>query len=374
MTLISRLIFKHLLVSLVFLSIVLVTGVWLTQSLRFIEVIVNKNVSLLGYFSLVGFLIPDLFATVMPICALISVLFTFNKLSADHELPILRNCGLSNWQISRPVMAVALGLALLVGVINIYLVPLSFRHFRDMEYQIRNEFSASFVQDGIFNTMRGITVYAKDRQPNGELSGVFIHSERPDVNGKKNPYTILAKQGIVTTDAKGNMMLNLFNGTRQEEDPRTGKVTFFHFDRLNYDLMQLAGTAQQRVIKPYEKPILELLDPEDKDTMDPRLRSQFTAEAHMRILTPFLIILFAIIGVGTLLTGEYNRRGRFNRIISAVVFASITQGTLVTMINMNGRASAFIPLSYCLIGIIMMGGLVYNEHQSLLANLRRWKS
>jgi lipopolysaccharide export system permease protein len=74
MSLVTRHLLKYLLTSLFFLAAVLTTGVWLTQSLRFVEIIVNQNVSIGGYFSFVGFLIPDLLAIVLPICILISVL------------------------------------------------------------------------------------------------------------------------------------------------------------------------------------------------------------------------------------------------------------------------------------------------------------
>jgi len=124
MSLATRHIFKYLLTSLAFLATVLTTGVWLTQSLRFVEIIVNQNVSIGGYFTLVGFLIPDLIAIVLPICILISVLFTYNKLIADHELSIFRTCGLSNWRLARPALILAFLMACLVAFINIYFVPI----------------------------------------------------------------------------------------------------------------------------------------------------------------------------------------------------------------------------------------------------------
>lgn len=368
MTLITRHILKYLLSSLLFLAAVLTTGVWLTQSLRFVEIIVNQNVSLGGYFSLIGLLIPDLIAIVLPICILISVLFTYNKLIADHELSIFRACGLSNWRLARPAVILALFMACLVALINIYIVPISFRHLRDMEYKLRNEFSSSFVQDGMFNSLRGVTIYAKTRAKNGDLGGVFIHSTGQSQNPspqKRNPFTIIAQHGtIVERDGKKSLLM-LFNGTRQEKDEKTGKVSFFHFQTLSYDLDQLASNIQERIIKPYERSLNELLNPPDSEELTPSTKAQMTAEAHQRLLAPFLVLLFALIGLSTLLPQEFNRRGRQKRIVLAVGIAVSIHIGLVVLINLNGRWAPTIPITYILISLITLACLVVLERQSL---------
>lgn len=370
MTLVTRHILQYLLASLAFMSMVLATGVWLTQSLRFVEIIVNRNVSIGGYFSLVGFLIPDLLATVLPICILISVLFTYNKLIADHELSIFRTLGLSNWRLARPALILACFMACLVAFINIYLSPVSFRHFRDMEYKIRNEFSSSFIQDGMFNTLRGVTVYARTRSANGDLNGVFIHStgQTPNAkNGKKHPFTIIAQHGAIIQKEGEKPCLMLLKGTRQEKDAKTGKVSFFHFKTLNYDLDQLASNLQERMIKPHERSLTELLTPPDQDNLSLTTKSQLRAEGHQRLLPPLLVILFTLIGLSALLPQELKRRGRQKHIFASVGFAACTHGMLVFLININGRWAITIPLAYLLVVVIGLLCLFYLEQQSIRA-------
>jgi lipopolysaccharide export system permease protein len=370
MSLVTRHILKYLLTSLAFLATVLTTGVWLTQSLRFVDIIVNQNVSIGGYFSLVGFLIPDLIAIVLPVCILISVLFTYNKLTADHELSIFRTCGLSNWRLARPALILALFMACVVAFINIYLVPISFRHLRDMEYKLRNEFSSNFVQDGMFNSLRGVTVYARTRAMNGDLDGVFIHSIGQGLTAsqpKRNPFTIVAQHGtIVEKDGKKSLLM-LFNGTRQEKDEKTGKVSFFHFQTLSYDLDQLAANIQERIIKPYERSLSDLLNPPDAGTLPPTTKAQLHSEGHQRLLPPLLVILFSLIGLCTLLPHEFNRRGRQKRIILAIGLATCIHIGLVSLINMNGRWAITIPLAYICVILIGLTSLLVLEKQSILA-------
>lgn len=370
MSLVTRHILKHLFTSLIFLATVLTTGVWLTQSLRFIEIIVNQNVSIGGYFSLVGFLIPDLVAIVLPVCILISVLFTYNKLITDHELSIFRGCGLSNWRLARPALILAFFMACLVAFINIYIVPISFRHLRDMEYGFRNEFSSSFVQDGMFNTLRGVTVYARTRAVNGDLDGVFIHSMGQGLTSsqpKRNPFTIVAQHGTIVEKEGKKSLLMLLNGTRQEKDEKTGKVSFFHFKTLTYDLDYLAANIQERIIKPYERSLSDLLNPPDADKLPLTTRAQLHSEGHQRLLPPFLVILFALIGLSALLPQELNRRGRQKRILTAIGLAIGIHIGLIFLINMNGRWSLTIPLAYLTTLLVGVVALIILEHQSIRA-------
>lgn len=371
MSLVTRHILKHLLTSLVFLATVLTTGVWLTQSLRFIEIIVNQNVSIGGYFSLVGFLIPDLIALVLPVCILISVLFTYNKLIADHELSIFRSCGLSNWRLARPALILAFFMACLVAFINIYIVPISFRHLRDMEYELRNEFSSSFVQDGMFNTLRGVTVYARTRAINGDLNGVFIHSIGQGLTPtqpKRNPFTIVAQHGTIIEKEGKKSLLMLLNGTRQEKDEKTGKVSFFHFKTLTYDLEYLAANIQERIIKPYERSLSELLNPPDADNLPLTTKAQLHSEGHQRLLPPLLVMLFTLIGLSALLPQELNRRGRQKRITTAIGVATGIHIGLIFLINISGRWNLTIPLAYLAILLIGLTALVILENQ----NIRAW--
>ncbi len=371
MSLVTRHILKHLLTSLVFLATVLTTGVWLTQSLRFIEIIVNQNVSIGGYFSLVGFLIPDLIAIVLPVCILISVLFTYNKLIADHELSIFRSCGLSNWRLARPALILAFFMACLVAFINIYIVPISFRHLRDMEYELRNEFSSSFVQDGMFNTLRGVTVYARTRAINGDLNGVFIHSIGQGLTPtqpKRNPFTIVAQHGTIIEKEGKKSLLMLLNGTRQEKDEKTGKVSFFHFKTLTYDLEHLAANIQERIIKPYERSLSELLNPPDADNLPLTTKAQLHSEGHQRLLPPLLVMLFTLIGLSALLPQELNRRGRQKRIATAIGVATGIHIGLILLINISGRWNLTIPLAYLAILLIGLTALVILENQ----NIRAW--
>ena len=217
--------------------------------------------------------------------------------------------------------------------------------------------------------LRGVTVYAKTRAVNGDLGGVFIHSigqNSSPSRAKKNPFTIISKHGaIIEKDGKKSLLM-LLNGTRQEKDQSTGKVSFFHFKTLNYDLDQLASNLQERIIKPYERSLSHLLDPPDKATLSPAVKAQLYAEGHQRLLPPLLVLLFSLVGLSALLSQELNRRGRQKRIGLAIGISICINIGLIALINMNGRWPLTIPLAYFSVIFIGIISFIILEKQSFI--------
>ena len=120
----------------VFVATLVVTGgvvalIWLIQSLRFVELVVNRGLSLGVFLRLTGLLIPGFVAVILPITCFVVVQFVYQRLAGDRELTVMRG--------RRPVaagpgprrrccvtaMAVGAGYAL-----NIWLVPVSPTAFR----------------------------------------------------------------------------------------------------------------------------------------------------------------------------------------------------------------------------------------------------
>ncbi|MBR6327362.1 MAG: LptF/LptG family permease, partial [Alphaproteobacteria bacterium] len=64
----------------------LLAMLWLTQSLRFVEMVTNKGLPLRLFVELTTLLIPQLFVMLSPIAVFAAVLFVYNKLLADREL------------------------------------------------------------------------------------------------------------------------------------------------------------------------------------------------------------------------------------------------------------------------------------------------
>src|SRR5215213_1698030 len=182
MTRLDRYIFRQLAFALLAVSIGLAALVWLTQSLRFIELVLDRGLSFLVFIELTGLLLPSFFAVILPITTFVVILFVYVRLSADRELVVMRAAGLSQWRLARPALGLAAIAVLLCYALNLWLVPASQAAFRAWQYEIRNQLAAILVQD------------ARERGA---------------------PVTILAEAGRITPGPNGPRV-TLENGERQQ--------------------------------------------------------------------------------------------------------------------------------------------------------------
>src|SRR5687768_5938604 len=108
MTRLNRYIFRQLVAALLAVTVGLAALVWLTQSLRFIELVLDRGLSLLVFVELTGLLLPSFFAVILPITTFVVTLFVYVRLSTVRELVVMRAAGLSQWQLARPAILLAL--------------------------------------------------------------------------------------------------------------------------------------------------------------------------------------------------------------------------------------------------------------------------
>src|ERR1700759_4329111 len=102
-------------------------AIWLAQSLRLIDLIVNRGLSIEIFLYLAALILPRVLDIVLPIGVFIAVLFTFNRLTGESELVVMRSAGLSHLALANPVLQLA-GIAFLVLMsLSAYFLPASTR-------------------------------------------------------------------------------------------------------------------------------------------------------------------------------------------------------------------------------------------------------
>ena len=344
----SSYILKRLCASIGVLATILVVLLWLTQSLKFIEVIVNHNVSLQGYFSLIVYLLPDMFVKVAPVCTLIGALLAYGKLTLDNELQVMQALGKSPWQILHPGMVLAGFLTLSLLFLNIFTIPNAYRAFRAQEFQLRNQFSSSIVRDGSFNVIKSLTIFVEKRRSAKEFEGVFIHDNGKHSEKKaKKPYTIFAKEGILKK-INNQYVLVLHNGTRQEKD-NNDTVQSFEFDELVYNFDSFTTIVNTRNLKPYEKDIRELFQVNNENSENSKLQMRMAAEGHQRILLPFLCLINMLMVALTMVVNRPSRRLRRKRIIYLILAGVIFQWLILNLLQLQLRFHFSAFIAYCLV-------------------------
>jgi lipopolysaccharide export system permease protein len=336
----DRYIFRQLLFALIAVTGGLTALIWLTQSLRFVELVVNHGLSFGVFLRLTGLLIPSFVAVILPITTFVVIQFVYQRLAGDRELTVMRAAGLSPFALARPAIAIAV-LATLAGyVLNIWLVPMSLSAFRDFEWEIRNRIAAFLVQEGVFTQVSdGLTVYVRTRAPDGTLRGILVEDERD----KNNPATILAETGRLLEGPNGPRVL-LVNGSREEIDQKTGRLDVLTFRENVVDLSDTTQQNSPRLLDISEAPMAKLLDPPANISQIDRPR--WIAEAYKRLASPLTSLSYASIALLFSLTGTFRRQGGFVRPLMSV-------GTVVSLLalglavdNLAARHNPLIPLMW----------------------------
>ena len=164
--------------------------IWLTRALRFIDFIVNRGLSLGDFLYITALLLPSLLMILLPVALFIAVIYTYHKLNIESELVVLKAAGLSNVQLARPVMLVAVGVMLVAFLISLYVLPTANRRFNDMLTFIRDNYASVLLQEEVFNTpVDGLTVFIRERDDTGNLQGILVHDNRAG----QAPVTMMAE-------------------------------------------------------------------------------------------------------------------------------------------------------------------------------------
>ncbi len=348
MRVLDHYILRQLVWATAFITLALTMAVWLSQSLRFMDYIVNRGLPLSDFLMLMGLMLPRFFGVVLPIAAFVSVVFVYNKLANESELAVVRAAGLSQWQIAKPGILLALGVTVLVYAVSLYFLPASYRAFKDLQYQMRSSYSSVLLQEGVFNTLgENLTVYVRARTSDGALRGVMVHDAR-----EKPAVTLLAERGaIVETDAGPRVLL--IDGSRQSVDEADGKLSILYFDRYTVDIEQLQRAATDRWRQPEERYLQNLLWPRQTGP-DQRYASELIAEGHRRLQFPLYTLAFVGIGLATVLAGEFSRRGQAARIGLGIGVVAALQAGQLTLVDLMIGNLALVPLSYALLGLAIV--------------------
>ena len=336
-------IFRQLVWWTVVVAATLTCVVWLTQSLRFVEMIVNTGLSATTFVTFTLLLLPSFLSLIGPIAVFAAVMFTYTKMLNDSEIVVLRASGMSPFKIGRPALLLA-ALVMLLGYLNtIYLMPASFREFKDLQREFRSELSSLFLQEGVFNpVIDGVTVFIRERSKDGQLYGIIIHDERV----LEKPVTMMAEQGAIVSSDTGPRVL-MVNGNRQEVREDDGRLSLLYFDRYTFDLSALNKAEMNLWREPEERFLNELLFSSDQAELVYNYRL-LRMEGLFRLSSPLLYLAFTAIGLALLLGGEFNRRGQFLRILIAVCCVTAIQILFLSVKNLGEKTPALESVIYLL--------------------------
>ena len=351
----NKYVLRQLLVGMILITVGLTCIIWLTQSLRLVEMIVNSGLSTGIFMYLTMLQLPNFLSIVLPIALFIVIVFTYSKMITDRELVVMRAAGLSQNALAQPGLILTMIVVAIGYLINIYLLPQSYKMFRDLQWNSRNSYSHILLQEGSFNeAAENVTVYIRKRSTDGQLHGILVH----DASEPEKPYTLLAERGAILQGEEGSRVV-MYNGNRQEVDPETHQFSILYFDRYIFEMAASTGVSGNRFREARERTVYELFNLDEDPDMEPQNIGKFTVEGHKRLISPISALGYALVGLAILISGSFSRRTQSNRIVLAAVIVIGLQATMLALENAAAKNLSLMPLLYVLGVLPVVGGYIY---------------
>ena len=324
------------------------TGIaWLTQSLRFIELIVIKGLPINVFLNLTILIIPKLLVTIIPFVAFLAVLITYTRLNTESELISMKSAGMNNFKILLPAIIFGITLGALTISIENYGSPYAYNKFKTLQHNIRNNYISTLFQEKVFSSpIKGLTVFIKERDKIGNFQGILIHDER-DAN---KTISIIAEQGKIVTTQEGARFA-LINGNRQEVS-KNKNISILYFNEYTLNITNYNIDNSPRFKEASERSFYELFNSEKN--ISALYKKEFLAEGHKRIMTPIIVLIMVLIGAISSIIGRFNRKTSIKKIFYSISAALIIQIYIIASPQVMIQSPKLIPFLYIFIFIILL--------------------
>ncbi len=341
----NRYTFKNLAVASVFITVTLSAVILLTQSLKFLELIIESGADAGTFWVLTFLALPRFLEILVPIAVMIAVVFVYAGMAENSELVILRTTGFSPLSIARPALFLGALVTLFLWFIMMWAAPKSLASMQQVREIVKSQFSAGLLREGVFNRLgKDITVYVQNRKNTGEISGVMIYNQSEK---SSFPTTILAKRGLITQQNSGYQVI-VYEGSRQAYDSESGVLQRLDFERYTVDL-PLSEEVRDRWQEPDERTIFELLNPDLELARDADNAREFMLEIHRRVTAPLLVMVFVLIVTSALISGPIKRGGYIVRLVSVIISCMAIQGLFIAAYNIARQSDFGIVMLYLVI-------------------------
>jgi len=242
----------------------------------------------------------------MPVALLLAVMLALGRLYSDNEIAAMAGCGVSLGGLYRPVLLLALLLAVGTAALSFEIGPWAGRQADSLIKHSRQLLQFAPFDPGKFQTLAGgrAVFYTASVSADGaKLGQVFVQlRDGPDAES-----TVIAATGAQTLDAAtGQRVVTLHDGYRYAGEPGRPAFDVAHFKSLTLRLApppfryvnsqrQLAGT----------RTLLGSRDPADR------------AELQSRIAAPLSVLILALLALP--LSRLRPRQGRYSRLVVGVL-------------------------------------------------------
>ena len=295
-------IFNQLLRTTLALTSVLVGIIWLFQTIRILELVVNRGADVSDFLIMSFASMPLWLMIAIPISGFIAVNWVFSRILADRELLVMQSIGLSPLQLAKAPIALGILLTGFLAVNSVYILPASFGVYKDLQFKLRNSIPKILLRDGVFvEVVDDMTMFIGSRNDDDVMRDLFIH----DARLQDRIITMTAESGAFV-EREGSPTLVLQNGERSERNAEGQSGAVLLFETHSVTITRSSSRPTERAtVDMNEDTIANLLSPAAASS--PQYYPQRHAEGHYRLASPWLGLGLALLSAAIILRRQIRR-------------------------------------------------------------------
>lgn len=260
-------------------------------------------------FTMLGLQTVEVLGLMLPLAFYIGLLLTLGRWYRDNEMTVLTACGVSLTQMLRPVFTLALGFALVVTALSMYLTPLASRLMAETKRDESARYQVAALTPGVFNEIsrsedlrEGGVYYVESIAADGSLQRVFVATSHLGRQG-----VLIARTGRETVDeSTGERFLILEDGVRYGGTAGAG----------DYRVIEFARYGIRIELAPKTLPFTQMHARSTRELFQESSPGA-TAEWHWRLAKPLALVVLALFALVFSFTQP--RQGRYVGLFIAIV-------------------------------------------------------
>ena len=367
----KKIIFKKLLSDCLIFFLITLLGItsiiWVFQAVNFLDIIIEdgRNYSVYMQYTLLN--IPKIISKVLPVCLFFIFSYFFIKYEMNNELMIFWNHGIEKVSLINFFLIFSFFLLIAQMILTSIIVPKSEEISRGQLRTSDVDYFEGLIKPKKFNdTIKGLTIYADDKNKNNEFINIYIKKTAED-----SFQITYAKKGIFVNKGN-NKVLVLYDG--QTLSSNQGKITNFSFSKSDFGLGDMNShlVVHQKLQEQSTRSLIDcvksLFVEENKNILNcnkdnPR---NVYRELIERLINPFYLPLLILISSINLLIPKENLnylKFRFSIFILGILTIIISE-SILGYVDKNLTQNAlfmFMPL----ILILVIYSTIFYKYKSL---------
>lgn len=243
---------------------------------------------------------------VMPMAVFLAVILAVGRLYKDSEMTVINGCGISTLQLYRPLGILALVLAIFMGIMSFYVIPITKQTADYLEAQAEKTSQIAGISPGRFQESSDgrRVIYVEDiNEEEDTVENIFVFSRNKE--GKQILLTANSAYQHIEEES-GDTLIMLNDGFRYTGIPGQTKFQAVQFD-LHW-IRAIEAEPDEYRLEYETKPIMTLI--RSDNVYD-------KSELHWRIAMVVSPVLFTLLGLP--LGRLRQREGRYGRIMVGVL-------------------------------------------------------